>query len=78
MKFITIISQSSGLNTIFFILFQLNYISMIVYYKRIKLIYVTRNNNIIKILFYFFKKYLRKKIIAFQSPNCINIFLHLK
>lgn len=43
---------------------------MIVYYKYIKSTYVTKNNHIIEMLFYIFKKHLRKKIIIlhFNHP----------
>lgn len=52
---------------------------MILYYKRLKPIHITKNIIIIKILFYFFKNYLREKIIISHLNHLITlIFCSIK
>lgn len=50
---------------------------MILYYKYVKLLYINRNNNIIKILFYIFKKHLREKKIVLHFNYLIKLIFYI-
>lgn len=44
---------------------------MIIYCKRDKSTCITRNDNIVEMLFYFFERYLKQKIIALYFNHLI-------